>query len=271
MEGVSSVVKGRPKLIIHFACLAIGVILIGAFGPAWGAQQNPAPLPTRVDPKAKQVLDRVIRALGGPAFLNFKRLTTRGRLFTIGEEGGSYPFPFEGMVEFPDKRRLVVGKKNPITLINNGDKAWELDRMGLTHQLPDQIYRWKLTTLYGLENLLRVGIHEPGMLIQEGGVDFVDNVPTQGVIVSAPQGVTVRIDVHRQTYLPVRISFRVQNPKSREWEEYADVYGEYREVQGIKTPMQITRYLDGDRVSATFRNEARYDEDYPPSYFQPDG
>jgi hypothetical protein len=266
-----SVANQRLKITTGLASLVFCLSLIAGVAIAQTVEQNPPLPPTRVDPKAKEILDRVIQALGGPAFMNFKRLTTRGRLFSISDEGGSYPLPFEGVVEFPDKRRLVVGKKNPVTLINNGDKAWEIDRMGLTHQLPDQIYRWKLTTLYGLENLLRLRIHEPGMLIQQGGVDFVDNVPTLGVVVSAPRGVTVRIDVHRHTYLPVRISFRVQNPKTREWEDYADVYGDYRDVQGIKTPMQITRYLNGDRISAVFRNEARYDEEYPPGYFQPSG
>ena len=69
----------------------------------------------------------------------------------------------------------------PVILINNGDQAWELDQMGKTHQLAEQVRRWKVSTYYSLENLLRLRIHEPGVLIQMGGVDFLDNVATQSL------------------------------------------------------------------------------------------
>ena len=31
--------------------------------------------------------------------------------------------------------------------------------------------------------------------------------------------------------------------------------------------MHITRYLNGDRIGETFRNSAKYNEEYPPNYF----
>ena len=98
------------------------------------AEQNPAEVPSRIDPKAQQVIDRVIRALGGPAFLKMKRLTTRGRIFSITDESTSGFAPFESAVEYPDKRRFSYGKRPPVILINNGDQAWELDRYGQTAQ-----------------------------------------------------------------------------------------------------------------------------------------
>ena len=72
----------------------------------------------------------MIQALGGPAFLKVKRLTTRGRIFSIRDESTSGFAPFESFVEYPDKRRFSYGKKPPVILINNGDQAWELDRYG---------------------------------------------------------------------------------------------------------------------------------------------
>jgi hypothetical protein len=233
------------------------------------AGQNPAEIPSRIDPKAQQVLDRVIHALGGPAFLKVKRLTTRGRIYSIREEATSAYAPFESAVEYPDKRRFSYGKNPPVILINNGDQAWELDRYGQTTQMPEQVRRWKISNYYSLENLLRLRVHEPGMLIQPGGVDFVDNVATQALDMMDAQGTQLKLDLNRQTLLPVRVTYRVRDPKTGDWTEFADIYSQYKNIEGIMTPMRIERFTDDERVSEVDRSFAHYDDEYPSTYFQP--
>jgi hypothetical protein len=247
----------------------LALLLGAACGACARAAQNPAELPSRIDSKAQQVLDRVIKVLGGPAFLNMKRLTTRGRIYSIRDESTSGFAPFESWVEFPDKRRFSYGKKLPVILINNGDLEWELDQYGQTDQLPEQVRRWKISIRYSLENLLRLRIHEAGILIQPGGVDFVDNVATQAVAMVDAQATEVKLDLNRQTFLPVSITYRVRDPKTGDWNEFADIYSDYKNIQGIMTPMHIARFLDQERVSEVFRSSASYDDEYPPSYFQP--
>jgi hypothetical protein len=258
--------RGR-RLLMMGACAG----LVWSWGLLLHAQQNPPPQLPRIDPKAQELLDRAIQALGGPAFLRFKTLTARGRAFAIEDESTVGLAPYVSSTQYPDKRRFSYGKNPPVVLINNGDAAWELDRYGLIKQTPEQAQRWKIANRYNLENLLRVRIHEPGVLIQAGGVDFVDNVPTLKVELTEADGTHVTLDLNRQTYLPVRISYRAKNPKTEDWDDFADVYGDYQEVQGIMTPKHITRFVNGERVSETFRNSVRYDEDYPPNYFAPQG
>ena len=264
---------------MHERSRGVGLIITGAaalallFGAANGARlragQNPAEVPSRIDPKAQQVVDRVIQALGGPAFLKVKRLTTRGRIYSIQNEVTSAFAPFESAVEYPDKRRFSYGKNPPVILINNGDQAWELDRYGQTTQPAEQARRWRISNHYSLENLLRLRIHEPGMLIQPGGVDFVDNAATQALEMVDAQGTQLKLDLNRQTLLPVRVTYRVRDPKTGDWNEFADVYSDYRNIQGIMTPMHIARFLDDERVSEIFRSSAHYDDEYPSTYFQP--
>lgn len=264
---------------IRFTVLTLlgGILSIAALsagqGPASSAPQKPqaALPPARIDPKAQQLLDSVIQALGGPAFLRFKTMTTRGRTFSIHDEKTAGMAPYTSAVEYPDKRRFSYGKKNDVTLINNGESAWELDRLGLTAQFPEQAYHWKISNRYSLENLLRLRIHEPGVLVQASGVDFVDNIPTQGIEITEAGGAHVKMDISRQTHLPVRITYRVLNPKTREWDEFADTYGDYKSVQGIMTPMHLARWINDERVGETYRNQVKYDEEYPPGYFQVSG
>jgi len=265
------------KRLIITTTKALICLLMAAQGVRLGAGQaasQPAavpssPSPSHIDPKAQLVLDRVIQALGGPAFLKVKRLTTKGRIYSITNEATSAFAPFESYFEYPDKRRFSYGKNPPVILINNGDQAWELDRMGQTTQLPEQIRRWKISTTYSLENLLRLRIREPGVLIQPGGVDFVDNVATQSLDMVDAQGTELKLDLNRQTFLPVSVTYRVRDPKTGDWNDFADVYSDYKNVDGVMTPMHIARFLDGDRVSEVFRSFAHYDDDYPPTYFQP--
>ena len=127
---------------------ALIVLLGAALGTRVAAGQNTAAIPSRIDPKAQQVLDRLIQAMGGPAFLKVKRLTTRGRTFSIRNEATAGYAPFESFVEYPDKRRFSYGKNPPVILINNGDQAWELDRYGKTDQLEEQVRRWQVANRY---------------------------------------------------------------------------------------------------------------------------
>jgi hypothetical protein len=248
---------------------ALAFWLGAVWGPSLRAVQNPVQVPSRIDPKAQQVIDRVIRALGGPAFLNMKRLTTRGRTYSIRDDSTSGFAPYQSAVEYPDKRRFSYGKNPPVILINNGDQAWELDRLGQTSQTEVQAWRWRISNRYSLENLLRVRIHEPGVLIQPGGVDFVDNVATQALYIVDARETQLKMDLNRQTILPVSITYRVRDPKTGEWTEFSDVYSDYKNIEGIMTPMHIARFLDGERVSEIFRSYAHYDDTYPPTYFQP--
>ena len=194
------------------------------------------------------------------------------RAFSISNEETTGLAPYDSFVEYPDKRRFSYGKKKPVILINNGDSAWELDRYGVILQPPEQVRRWKTTNRYSLENLLRLRIREPGILIQTGGVDFVDNLPARVVEIIDASQVHIKLYVNRVSLRPVRVTYQVLNPQSQEQDEYADDYSDYQVIQGIATPMHIGRFVNDERVAEIFRSSARYDENYPASYFsQPSG
>lgn len=266
-----TITSGRRRRALLAPLCALCLLLTGGIASGQnppGAGAAPVP-PSAINARAKELLDRAIQALGGSAFLKFKTMTTAGRVFAISDESTTGFAPFESAVAFPDKRRFAFGRKQPVTLINDGDRAWELDRLGVTHQLPEQRRRWKLSTIYGLENLLRLHIHDPGLLIQDGGVDFVDNVPAWVVAITEPGGGLAKLYLNKQNYLPVRIDYQDRDPKTKEFDDFTDVYGDYQLVEGVQTPMRIARFLNGERVGETFRSTVRYGEEYPAGYFEP--
>ena len=267
MEETFSVVKSLRGWIPGI--LGTIILVIGALPLPLPAQSKPGTPPTagHIDPQARQMLDRAILALGGPPFLTAKSITTKGRAFFFQDGATAGMEPFESWVVYPDKRRFSYGKTKPVILINNGDNGWELDRYGLIAQPQSQLRGWILSNHYSLENMFRLRISEPGTLIQVGKADFVDNVPTQGIEITESGSTRVRLDLHRQTLLPYRITYRVWNANDNAWDDYTDAYADYRDVDGIQTPMHITRYLNGDRVGETFRITAQYNQEYPSNYF----
>lgn len=272
MEETFSV--GRRWIIKSFPpgwIVPVGLSLLALFLPVYSTAQNPPNLterPAIINPKAQAILDKTIQALGGPAFLSFKSLTTTGRAFAIADEQTAGLAPFESFVEYPDKRRFTYGKKLPVVLINNGDKGWEIDRYGTISQKGEERRRWQLANRYSMENILRVRIHEPGILVQEAGEDFVDQVAVRMVSMVDAQQAQLTLSVHRSTYLPVRLAYHVLNPITKDWDDYVDVYGDYKPIQGIQTPMHITRFLNDERVAEIYRNSAKYNESYPAGTFE---
>lgn len=229
--------------------------------------------PARIEAKAQILLDRTIKALGGPSFLNFQTLTTHGRLFSISSGGEGLVY-FDSQSQFPDKRRLAYGintKSKPIVVINNGDLGWEIDRIGMVHLDTAEVVQWKFVNRYNLENLLRLRIHEPGTLVQSAGVDFIDNLPVDILDVVDAKQTQIKLCLNRVTALPVEITYRKWNGEVNDWDEYADDYADFRTFDGIATAMHITRSLNGRRYSELYRSAAEYNQSYPPKIFDDPG
>lgn len=271
MEETFSVASRRLRWKLSPLWMTLGALsLLSISGPTMNASQNSPDAPKRppvIEPKAQALLDKSVQALGGASFLAFKSLTTAGRAYTISDDQTAGFAPFVSAVEYPDKRHFSYGKKKPVILINNGDQGWEVDRYGTISQRPVDLRRWRTINRYSLENLLRVRIHEPGMLIQDGGSDFVDQLPARVLTLVDADQVQMKFFINNLTYLPIRITYRVQSAAGDDWDEYADVYGDYQNIQGVQTPMHITRFLNDERVSETYRNTAKYDESYSAGYF----
>jgi hypothetical protein len=257
--------------VARILCAALGMALIASSLKAQSAGEGQRASLEQINPLAKELLDKTVQALGGSAFLQATNLTTRGRVFIISEGATSGFAKFENTDQYPDKRRFGYGKDNNVVLVNNGERGWQIDRFGIIRQKRDQVHAWMVANRYSLENMLREVVREPGLLIQDGGTDFVDNLPARVVEIVDSRQVRIKIYIHKMSFLPIRITYRVQDPETHEWQEFADVYGDYRPIQGIQTPFHVTRLKDGRRYIETFRNFAVYNRQLPENYFTPGG
>jgi hypothetical protein len=275
MEGTFSVGNRKITIMGIAACATCLAMLIPALTAAsFAAQQQPAQtpstaLPSRISPKAREILDHAIEALGGPAFLNYKSMATSGRVFGFSNGQMAGVEPFKSTYVPPDQRRFTYGKSKPVTLINNGQEALELDQYGLTHQLPEQVREWTIANRYSLDHLFRSIIKESGVLIIDHGVDFVANQPAFVIEIIDAQDTHIQLYLRKTNYLPLRVTYRVQNSGTQDWDDYTDDYNDYQRFDGIMTPMNIAREKNDERVGAVYRSKARYNVEVPANYFQP--
>src|SRR5579864_2528021 len=109
------------------------------------AQTTPSNWPTAQfasskDPgvqKACQVLNTMLRALGGDAWLNVRTMTTEGRAYSFYHgQPNSMSILFWRFWEWPDKERVEMTKQRDIVEVYNGDKAYEITYKGTTTQDP---------------------------------------------------------------------------------------------------------------------------------------
>ncbi len=86
-------------------------------------------LPLREDPttqKAQQLLDQMIDALGGKAWLTYKNIEQQGRSYSFFHgKPTSAGTLFWRYYEYPDKERRELTKQRDVVYIYSGDKGYE--------------------------------------------------------------------------------------------------------------------------------------------------
>ncbi len=87
--------------------------------------------------KAKQVLDSMIRALGGDAYLSLRDMKVEGRSYAFyhGRPSG-LGVVFWRFWEWPDKDRVELTKQRDVVELYLGDKGYEITYKGTATQDP---------------------------------------------------------------------------------------------------------------------------------------
>src|ERR1035441_8451495 len=81
--------------------------------------------------KALQILNDMIKALGGDAYLNVRDTKTEGRAYAFyhGQPSGQ-GLVFWRFWEWPDKERVELTKQRDVIELNVGDKGYEITYKG---------------------------------------------------------------------------------------------------------------------------------------------
>jgi hypothetical protein len=239
-----------------WALVAAGAI---AALPA-AAQSAPAvAAPDEGTTKARALLDKMIAALGGDAFLNYTARSEQGRAYGFyhGRPNGSGT-QFWFFWQAPDRDRTEFGKKRDVARVHNGDKGYEITYKGTSALGKDDMRDYLRSRNHSLNTVLRQWLHAPGTVLLYAGTGIADNRMTEQVTVLNAKDESVTIAMDATTYLPVRTSFTYRDPVDNLKSEETETFGNYRLEQGMMTAHTIVRAKNGEMMAERFLTRVEY-------------
>jgi hypothetical protein len=270
------------------------VCMILVFGIAWTCVRpstaGPAQemLPEQSSAKAKQVLQQVINALGGQAYLNVHDTQCDGRAAQFGTTGTLMGFTlFRDIWLLPDKNRVEYFTKGEHTILGflmgaddllithggamitvyTGDGGWTLDKSGVSDEPEDVIKNFNDQVKSGMNNMLRKRMNEPGVDVQYGGTDLIDLKEAEWIEFTDSDHREMRMGIDKFTRLPLRWIVTTRNPETRVYTAVTTSYTQYRALDGVKTPLSIEMSRDDRKLTQTFLTECKYNADLAPQLF----
>ena len=120
---------------------------------------------------------------------------------------------------------------------------------------------------YSLENVLRRWLKHPGTALFYDGTGLTQDKQVDKVTIINDKDESVTLSIDQLTHLPVKKSYFVRDPESREKDEEAEVYDNWRPEQGINTPHTIVLMHNNDVTRQRFIQAVSYNQGIPDSKF----
>jgi outer membrane lipoprotein-sorting protein len=256
--------------VMNARLLAI-TLLITVFATA---QTSTAPAPSPASNsqdanarKARQILDQMIQALGGQAYMSIQDMSQEGRGYSFYQgKPDSLGTVFWLFWKFPDKQRVELTKQRDIITINNGDDGYDVTYRGTALEDKEQLQTYNRYRKHSLENVLRVWLTKPNVALFYDGTAVAEQKATDSVtVMDGDDSVTIFVD--RYTHLPVKKTFTWRDPNDRLRNEEAEIYDAFRPEQGVMTPHVTMRSRNGETTSQRFITSVKYNAGLADSMF----
>ena len=270
------------------ACLILVPGLLTASGRPASAGQSQDFAPEESAAKGRQLAQKVIGALGGPAYLNVHDEQCDGRAATFGTVGTLMGFTlFRDIWLLPDKNRVEYFTKGEHTILGflmgsddllithggamitifSGSDGWVLDKSGVSNQSDDLIKNYNEQRMSDMNNMLRKRMNEPGVDVEYAGTDLIDLKEAEWIEFTDSDHRQMRLGVEKYTHLPLRWVVATRNPETRERSEDVTSYTQYLLQDGVKTPLSIELSRNDRKMSQTFLSSCKYNADLAPQLF----
>ena len=276
--------------LIFRVLVCMGLVMGLSSACARPAAAGPAQemLPEQSAAKAKQVLQQVIKVLGGQAYLNVRDTQCDGRIAQFGTAGTLMGFTlFRDYWLLPDKNRveyiskgehtilgfimgsdeLLITHGGAIVTIFNGDQGWTLDKSGVANQPDDVVKEFTDQLKTGMNAMLRKRMNEPGVDVQYAGTDLIDLKEAEWIQFTDSDHREMRLGVDKYSHLPLRWVVATRNPDTRERTEIITSYIQYLTIDGVKSPLSLELSRNDHKISQTFLSNCKYNSDLDPQLF----
>jgi hypothetical protein len=234
--------------------------------------------------RGRQLIDQMVAALGGEMWLNRATIQLDGRTssFFHGE-----PNPY--ITEYHEQRRLALngqpeadrigfltergmiepGKKIDVVQIWTAGNGTEITFKGQIALPKEQVEDYYRRRAHSIEEVVHNWLKAPGvMVVSEGTVMVVRRLADRVTVLTADND-AVTLELDATTHLPLRRTFRWRNPQFKDYDEESETYDDYHTIQGLPTPLTITRTHNGEMSNQRFLTRVVYNLPLAPSLFDP--
>jgi hypothetical protein len=266
--GIKEITKMRRVFAVGLAVLML----------AWPVRTpSQAPAQTTEDEGAKNarqaraVLDAMVQALGGDAWLNMKNVERQGQVaaFFHGRPdlGTTEYFEFH---QWPDHDRIEYTKHRDVVQFYLGRTAQEVTYKGKTALPQDMVDDFLRRRDHSIETVVKVWLKDPKtILIYEGQRLAERHLADQVTLISAEnEAVTIQTDT--QTHLPLRRTFEWRDPVYKDKNTDAEEYDDYHVMDGFPTPFTISRYKNDDEIRQYYIVHVKYNQELPADFWSVD-
>jgi hypothetical protein len=233
----------------------------------------------------RKLLDQMVAALGGEAWLN------RTVWVEYGQTGHFYkgqPDPY--VVGFEDYRRASPYAERVVPVVHvstlailglpgrdhrdtatvwNQQGGWELTYKGKVEVPKEDEKEYQRVRSHSLETVVKDWLKRPDVVVTYDGTTMVQRRLGEKVTVSI-DGDSVVLALDEANHLPLSLSFKFRDDTYKDFDTETQEYDNYQPINGILTPMAVTRFKNGDTVSQRFLTKVEYRTSLPAELFDPD-
>ena len=274
------------------AALSLALLVTTAIAPIYAhaqASEIPSAAPsssnTNPEQRGRQLLDQMVAALGGDAWLNRVDKSELGHTasFFRGAPNGividftaAQRFPTANLHEaerigfITDKSIILPGKKIDVVQVWTDNEGYEVTYKGRTTLPLDQVEDYFRRRDHSIENIIRIWLKIPGVMVVSEGSTMVERRLADQVTILTPNNDAVTLRIDANTHLPLRRTFQWRNAQFKDLDEDAEEYDDYHTIQGLPTAFTISRYHNGDLTRQIFFTKVQYNQNLSSDLFDPD-
>lgn len=265
---------------------AVLAVLVSAVAIRAGAQASalpsaqPAPV-TDDAARGRQLLDQMVAALGGQAWLGVDTERVEGRSGTF-YKGAPNPYQasFEEYLRFaPFAERVVIVSKEGVFLpttkrdvaeVWTPETGYEVSYHGRKELPRLDVEDFERRRLHTVDTVVRDWLKRPGTLVTFEGEGMDDRRLVDKVSVLTADNDAVVLGLDHTTHLPRSRSFQWRDPLYKDLDTDLERYDDWQPEGGFMTALTITRYHNGDMASQRFLTKVQYHVPMSADLFDPD-
>lgn len=220
--------------------------------------------------KARTLLNSMVQALGGNAWLNMQNQMLEGQIAAFYEgrpdPGTTLAFEYH---QWPDHDRMEVTKHRDVVEFYVGRQGFEVTYRGKTAMQKDILDDYLRRRDHSIETAVKLWMKDPNTILVYEGQHLAERHLADQVTLINSENESVTILMDAQTHLPLRRVFEWRDPVYHDKNSDAEEYDDYHLVDGIQTAYSITRYKNDEMYRQFYVTKVRYNQPLPPDFWDP--